>query len=162
MTESSEKAFQDATFCSICRKPLDWNEKINYPVRDHDHTKPKNNYRGAAHRFCNINYFERTKKVLVICPNLKGYDLHLFIINLVKATNNLQVIPETIEKFKAVMTEKFIFLDSFVFLSTSLEKLVESVKIGGGESFGKLKNEYPSDYKDLTRKGVFFYDYASS
>ena len=162
MTESSEKAFQDATFCSICRKPLDWNEKINYPVRDHDHTKPKNNYRGAAHRFCNINYFERTKKVPVICHNLKGYDLHLFIINLVKATDNLQVIPETIEKFKAVMTEKFIFLDSFAFLSTSLEKLVESVKIGGGESFGKLKNEYPSDYKDLTRKGVFFYDYASS
>ena len=162
MTESSEKAFQDATFCSICRKPLDWNKKINYPVRDHDHTKPKNNYRGAAHRFCNINYFERTKKVPVICHNLKGYDLHLFIINLVKATDNLQVIPETIEKFKAVMTEKFIFLDSFAFLSTSLEKLVESVKIGGGESFGKLKNEYPSDYKDLTRKGVFFYDYASS
>ena len=51
MTESSEKAFQDAKFCSICRKPLDWNEKRNYPVRDHDHTKPKNNYRGAAHRF---------------------------------------------------------------------------------------------------------------
>ena len=68
---------------------LDWNDKRNYPVRDHDHTKPKNNYRGAAHRFCN------------------------------------------------------------------LEKLVESVKIGGGESFDKLKNEYPSDYKDLTRKGVF-------
>ena len=72
-----------------------------------------------------------------------------------KATDDLQVIPETIEKFKAVMTEKFIFLDSFAFLSTSLEKLVESVKIGGGESFDKLKNEYPSDYKDLTRKGVF-------
>ena len=128
MTESSEKAFQDATFCSICRKPLDWNEKINYPVRDHDHTKPKNNYRGAAHRYCNINYFERTKKVPVICHNLKGYDLHLFIINLVKATDNLQVIPETIEKFKVVMTEKFIFLDSFAFLSTSLENLWKVLK----------------------------------
>ena len=79
-----------------------------------------------------------------------------------KVTDDLQVIPETIEKFKAVMTEKFIFLDSFAFLSTSLEKLVESVKTGGGESFDKPKNEYPSDYKDLTRKGVFFYDYVSS
>ena len=156
MTESSKKAFQNATFCSICRKPLDWNDKRNYPVRDHDHIKPKNTYRGAAHRFCNINYFQRTIKVPVICHNLKGYDLHLLIINLVKATDDLQVIPETIEKFKAVMTEKFIFLDSFVFLSTFLEKLVESVKTGGGESFDKLKNEYPSDYKDLTRKGVFF------
>ena len=148
--------------CNICQKPLDWSDQKNYPVRDHDHTKAKNNYRGAAHRFCNINYFERTIKVPVICHNLKGYDLHLFIINLVKSSENIQVIPETIEKFKAVMTEKFIFLNSCAFLSSSLGKLVDSLKANGGNSFPNLKATFPDNYEELTQKGIYFYDYASS
>ena len=90
---------------NICQKRLDWYDKKNYAVRDHDHTNPKNNFRGAAHRSCNINYFQRKRKVPVICHNLKGYDLLLFIINLVKSAKDVQVIPETIEQFKAVMTK---------------------------------------------------------
>ena len=162
MSKEDEKAFKNATHCNICQKPLDWNDKKNYPVRDHDHTKPENNFRGAAHRSCNINYFERKKKVPVICHNLKGYDLHLFIINLVKSAEDMQVIPETIEKFKAVMTKEFIFLDSFAFLSSSLEKLVDSLKINGNSSFSRLKAEFPENHEELTQKGIYFYDYASS
>ena len=162
MSKEDEKAFKNATHCNICQKPLDWHDEKNYPVRDHDHTKPKNNYRGAAHKSCNINYFERRKKVPVICHNLKGYDLHLFIINLVKSTEDMQVIPETIEKFKAVMTEKFIFLDSFAFLSSSLEKLVHSLKMNGNSSFSRLKAEFPEYHEELTQKGIYFYDHASS
>ena len=150
MVKKDEESFRNSTHCNICQKPLDWSDQKNYPVRDHDHTKAKNNYRGAAHRFCNINYFERTKKVPVICHNLKGYDLHLFIINLVKSSENIQVIPETIEKFKAVMTEKFIFLDSFAFLSSSLGKLVDSLKANGDNSFPNLKATFPDDYEELT------------
>ena len=98
----------------------------------------------------------------MICHNLKGYDLHLFIINLVKSAEDMQVIPETIEKFKGVMTEKFIFLDSFAFLSSSLEKLVHSLKINENSSFSRLKTEFPEHHEELTQKGIYFYDYASS
>ena len=162
MVKNEDESFKNSTHCNICQKPLDWSDQKNYPVRDYDHTKAKNNYRGAAHRFCNINYFERTKKVPVICHNLKGYDLHLFIINLVKSSENMQVIPETIEKFKAVMTEKFIFLNSFAFLSSSLGKLVDSLKVKGNYCFPNLKAQFPDNYEGLTQKGIYFYNYASS
>ena len=98
----------------------------------------------------------------MICHNLKGYDLNLFIINLVKSAEDMQVIPETIEKFKAVKTKKFIFLDSFAFLSSSLEKLVDSLKINGNSFFSRLKVEFPENHEELTQKGIYFYDYASS
>ena len=74
----------------------------------------------------------------------------------------MQVRPETIEKFKAVMTEKFIFLDSFAFLLPSLEKLVHSLKINENSSFSRLKAEFPEHHEELTQKGIYFYDYASS
>ena len=60
------------------------------------------------------------------------------------------------------MTEKFIFLDSFAFLSSSLEKLVHSLKINGNSSFSRLKAEFPEYHEELTQKAIYFYDYASS
>ena len=59
---------------------------------------------------------------------MKGYDLNLFLLDLTKASEKIYVIPETIEKFKAVFTDNFVFLDSFAFLSTTLEKLAQGIK----------------------------------
>ena len=81
---------------------------------------------------------------------------------MVKSADDMQVIPETIEKFKAVMTERLIFLDSFAFLPSSLEKLVDSLKINGDSSFSRLKAEFPELHEELTQKGIYFYNYASS
>ena len=79
-----------------------------------------------------------------------------------KSTDKMDVIPETIEKFKAVFTKKFILLDSFAFLSTSLEKLAESLKKSGLQKFKRLRQEFPKNYALLAEKGVYFYDYATS
>ena len=64
MSEEDEVKFKSSKFCHICEKTLCWDSDTNYPVRDHDHTKEFNNFRGAACNSCNINYFNRTKKSL--------------------------------------------------------------------------------------------------
>ena len=111
MSEQDEVNFKKSTTCHICKKSLDWKSEKNYPVRDHDHTKEKNNFRGAAHKSCNINYFNRTKKVPVFAHNLKGYDMQLILRDLIKNFEKIDIIPENIEKFKAVFTESFIFME---------------------------------------------------
>ena len=162
MSEEDEEAFLSATQCHICKKALDWEKKHNYPVRDHDHTQRKDNYHGATNNSCNINYFERTKKVPAFCHNLKGYDINLFLLDLAKSLETIDVIPENIEKFKVIITDDFIFLDSFAFMSTSMEKLVDNLKSRGLDSFSRMKKEFPENYDILAAKGVYFYDYASS
>ena len=92
------------------------------------------------------------------------YDMQIFFKTLINNSERVDVVPETIEKFKSVSTEKFIFVDSFNFLSSSLEKLVESTKKEDKDAFIQLKKHYPNDkqFELLLRKGVYFYDYASS
>ena len=162
MSDEDEEDFQTSTHCHICSKTLCWDSDTNYPVRDHDHTKEFNNYRGAACNKCNINYFNRTKKVPAFAHNLKGYDMNLFLLDLIKEVEEMDIIPENIEKFKAVFTENFIFLDSFAFLSSSLDKLAKNLQKSGHDQFKHLKKEFPKHYKLLSEKGVYFYDYAKS
>ena len=156
MTETEEKVFKKSKHCHICKKKLQWSSSNNYPVRDHDHTKAKNNFRGAACNICNRNYFERTKKVPVIFHNLKSYDMNIFLLDLVKSSEKMVVIPENIEKFKTLLTERFIFLDSMQFMPASLEKLVENLKDKSTDSFRRLKLEFPEKHAELMDKGVYF------
>ena len=162
MTDQDQLDFKSSTHCYLCKKKLEWGSLKNYPVRDHDHSVEKNNYRGAACNTCNRNYWNRTKKVPAIAHNMKGYDLNLFLLDLIKTSDKVEVIPETIEKFKAVFTENFTFLDSYAFLSSSLAQLAENLKKAGTEKFYKLREEFPVHYALLSSKGVYFYDYASS
>ena len=161
MTAEDEKDFWASKHCYLCKKDLQWGSLTNPPVRDHNHRMATNNYRGAACNTCNLNYYNRIRKVPAIAHNLKGYDLNLFLLDLVKAAETISVIPETIEKFKAVFTDKFTFLDSFAFMSTSLEKLAASLKNSGLHKFERLRKEFPNNYVLLAEKGVYFYDYAS-
>ena len=162
MTPQDEIDFKMSTHCHICEKSLDWDSKRNYPVRDHDHLRKENNFRGAACNSCNRNYFERTKKVPAFAHNLKGYDLNLFLVDLLKRAEKVTIIPENLEKFKAVFTENFIFLDSFSFLSTSLGRLADNLKSAGTGKFKRLRKEFPEHFELLLEKGVYFYDYAKS
>ena len=78
-----------------------------------------------------MNYFQRELKVPVIFHNNKNFDLHLYLLDLVKMSDNVSVIAENLEKFKYITTERFMFLDSFQFLSSSLDKLVSSLRTRG-------------------------------
>ena len=57
-------------------------------------------FRGAAHEICNLNS-QLTKKVPVICHNLRSYDSHLIFNELDKFDVKIKVMPNGLEKYMA-------------------------------------------------------------
>lgn len=160
-TDTNAHDFDNSVTCHICENLL-----FGDKVRDHCHLTGK--YRGAAHSYCNLQYKLPTF-LPVFFHNLSGYDCHLFIKELGKAPGSLKVIPKTKEnyisltKFIPISKEESIkvrFVDSFKFLGTSLEKLVNTMK---KQEFKLLKSYFPDtrQFELLTRKGVYPYDYMS-
>lgn len=160
MTTASEKAFEDASVCYLCKDPLP--RRGVAKVRDHDHTKEKDNFRGAACHGCNLNLKMRNF-IPTFFHNLTGYDAHLIMseIGYLSDGSDLTAIPKTKEKYISFSWGKLRFLDSYNFLSSSLEKLVRDLK---PEEMEILKSMYPDDEKRslLSRKGVYPYCYFES
>ena len=151
MSQEEEVQFQLAEECWLCENPLE-GEK----VRDHDHLTGK--YRGAAHNICNINCKQKSSSfVPIILHNFSGYDCHLIFEELLtKAYNqnyNPTIIPKSLENYVSVQVGCLRFLDSYRFLSSSLDKLVKSL-----DNFPIMKLEGMSD--DLFKKKLAYpYEY---
>ena len=131
--------------CWICKGELN-----NDKVRDHCHFTCR--YRGAAHNKCNLRY-RKPDFTPVVFHNLSGYDSHLFIKSLGFTAGNIDCIPNNEERYisftkkievgsymKKVKNEKgevkietkpkihkIRFIDSFKFMSTSLDSLVNNL-----------------------------------
>ena len=172
MTKKDEKEFQKTDKCHICNKQYT-NEDIK--VRDHCHITGK--YRGSAHQECNLKLRIKPEeiKIPVIFHNLRGYDSH-FIMQEIGAIvknhayknkkgedkqMNINAIPNNIEKYMAFMLGNHLtFIDSFQFMSSSLEKLVSNMP---KESFKYTSEVFEGKEFDLmVRKGVYPYDYMDS
>ena len=82
--------------------------------RDHCHITGK--YRGPAHWSCNVN-LELSKKLFVIFHGFKGYDSHLFMKEIDNSDVKINVIPNGLEKYMALMINK-----NLVFLVKKLVK----------------------------------------
>ena len=169
MTKYDEQEFQKADRCHICEQK--YNEK-DVRVRDHCHITGK--YRGSAHQDCNLN-FQITDKIPVIFHNLRGYDSH-FIMQEIGAIvkkytykdkkgeekqMNINAIPNNMEKYMAFMLGNHLtFIDSFQFMSSSLDKLVNNLP---RESLKYTSKRFKGKKLDLmAQKGVYPYDYMDS
>jgi hypothetical protein len=141
-------------------------------VRDHCHLSGK--YRGAAHNKCNIDY-KIPKFIPVVFHNLSGYDAHFCII---KLGGKIVCIATNGEKYisfsKEVIVDQFMnkdgkkidaerelrFIDSFRFMPSSLESLVNNLS---DDQCVNLKKHYFGKQFDLLRgKGVYPYEYIGS
>ena len=172
MTSDDLDSFEKATECHICNKK--YTEK-DIKVRDHCHITGK--YRGSAHQECNLQLKINPDKIKipVIFHNLKGYDCHFIMQeigsivknNTYKDKNgnekqmNINVIPNNMEKYMAFMLgNNLTFIDSFQFMSSSLDKLVSNLP---RKSFKYTSQLYKGKELDLmTRKGVYSYDFMDS
>lgn len=160
--ENNADDFRTASVCYICDKPL-----FGDKVKDHCHLTGR--YRGAAHNYCNLK--SKVPNFLpVFFHNLAGYDCHLFIKALGETNGHIKIIPKTKEnyisftKFIQISDDKFFalrFVDTFKFLGTGLDKLVDSMK---KENLYHLRSYYPdtTQFNLLSRKGVFPYEYINS
>ena len=162
--------FDAATECWICHGELDLDR-----VRDHCHLTGV--YRGAAHNKCNLQY-RRPKFIPVVFHNLSGYDSHLFIKNLGVTEGNINCIPNNEEKYISfskdivvgeytnkndkviTIKQQLRFIDSFKFMPSSLDKLVENLDKNCCVNTGKFYKG--KQLSLLMRKGVYPYEYASS
>ena len=139
MTEDDEMCFKLMDGCHICGEK--YAEK-DVHVRDHCHITGK--FRGSAHQECNLKLRIKPEniKIPVIFHNLRGYDSH-FIMQQIgeiakkhaytnkkggKQDLNINAIPNNMEKYMAFMLgNNLTFIDSFQFMSSSLDKLVENI-----------------------------------
>ena len=169
MTKDDEEKFQRADGCHICEKQYN---TTDVRVRDHCHITGQ--YRGSAHQDCNLN-FKLTEKIPVIFHNLRGYDSHFIMQNIgeivkkhtytnkkgEKCQMNINAIPNNMEKYTAFMLGNHLtFIDSFQFMSSSLDKLVSNLP---KESLKYTSQKFKGEKLDLmSQKGVYPYDFMDS
>ena len=172
LTKSQLKEYKRATKCHICFKPFGDSGK----VRDHCHYSGL--YRGAAHFSRNLQY-KIPSYIPVVFHNLAGYDAHLFIRELAKYTTSMGVIAKNIEDYIffsiKVEVDRYVdkegnehakeielrFIDSFKFMSSSLDSLVNNLGKGDHKFWGF--EEYNDEQRELLiRKGIYPYEYMDS
>ena len=151
----------DQEDCLFCGEPL-IRKSFRDAVKDHCHITGE--YRGAAHRHCNINYFRtnsETEVIPVVFHNLKGYDAHYIMSGIAEVQSDLKCIPNNMEKYVSFSLGKMRFIDSLGFLQSSLDALVGSNK---QESFTIMASheEDPARRKLLLQKGHYPYEYMDS
>ena len=172
-TEEDKEQFNKSKICWICDEPFKGNK-----VRDHCHYTGR--YRGPACNSCNLKY-RKPKFIPVFFHNLSGYDSHLFIKKLGSSDEkeNIDCIPTNKEKYISFSknirvgqykdketgevkdkTFKIRFLDSFKFMSSSLETLVNNLP---KDAFNNLQRYYTGEKAELIkRKGFYPYEYMDT
>ena len=131
MTQEQRVSYSKSEKCHICNEELLPTDKVC------DHCHFTGEYRGAAHRNCNLQC-RKPMIIPVVFHNLQGYDAHLFIKQLSSLKGDLTCIPSTEEKYisfsKKIKVDEYQsrdgknvslnmelrFIDSCKFLQTSL------------------------------------------
>ena len=160
ISPEEEEQFQLAEECCFCENSLGGDtEGALRKVRDHDHLTGK--YRGAAHNICNINCKQKSSSFLpIFFHNFSGYDCHLIFEELLTQAYKMgydpTIIPKSMENNVSIQVGCLRFLDSYRFLSSSLDKLAKSLdslpimdENGFIDKLFKKKLAYPNEYFNL-------------
>ena len=175
LTPKEMDRYKRSERCHICFKPL---KEDNEKVRDHCHYTGR--YRGPAYTKCNLQY-KIPSYIPVVFHNLSGYDAHRFIKELAASSPDgakMGVIAKNKEDYISFSikaeVDKYIdnngierlkemelrFIDSFKFMSSSLDSLVNNLACGGSEFFG-FEGKSENQYKLLIKKEIYPYEYMT-
>ena len=147
----------DIKTCHLCHKKI-----INKPVKNHCHFTSK--MLGYAHNKCNLMYkFKKDNVNDYYLINVFAHNSQNFAQSfLIRALQNLDnkipfsCLPRNSNKFISLQIGSFIFKDSYLFLGKSLDHLTKTINDNDRIS---LKKEFGKNYKLLTKKGIYPYDY---
>ena len=154
MTEEDDEDFESSTNCWICDSVyVDGNVKVR------DHFQITGKYRGSVHRHCDI-HVKLNHKISIVLHNLNNYDSHLIMQELSKFDFKINVILNGLEKCMSFnINNELIFIDSFHFLSSSLDSSVKNFSKNG---FKYLSQEFNGNVSDLVKqKGFYPYECMS-
>ena len=156
MTQEDDEDFKNNKICRFCEKIIESDK-----VRDHCHLTGK--YRGPAHNTCNINVKQKDSNFIPFAfHNFSNYDCHMFfkkLVDLKKDKVKFKIIPKTNEEYISVKYGCIKFIDSYRFLSESLDKLVKNLD---EDDFKILKKEFFDKWQYLNKKLAYPYDYFNS
>ena len=177
LTKAQLKKYEEARICHICFKSFNGE---NPKVGDHCHYTGR--YRRPAHMKCNLQY-KIPPYIPIVFHNLSGYDAHLFIKELASTTDgsrgHMGIIAKNTKDYISfsikVEIDKYIdkkgierlkeielrFMDSFKFMSSSLDSLVNNLARGGNYHFFGFKEYSENQYKLCTKKGIYPYEYMT-
>ena len=145
MTEEDEETFENDNACRFCE-----NEILSDKVRDHCHLTGKN--RGPAHSKCNVNVTQKqSNSIPLIFHNFSNYDCHMFFKKMVDIKNDeikFEIIPKTTEEYMSVTYGCIRFIDSYRFLSMSLDGLVKNLN---DDDFRSLKKQFSDKWQYLNK-----------
>ena len=137
MTEEDED-YRINNICRFCEKNIE-----SVKVRDHCHLTGK--YKGPAHSIYNINVTQKQSNFIpFIFHNFSNYDCHMFFKKLVDLKNDkvkFDIIPKTNEDYISVTYGCIRFIDSYRFLSSSLDSLVKTIVDNSHKTLKDLKEE---------------------
>ena len=138
MTEEDEENYRDKNICRFCEKEISSDKN-----RDHCHLTGE--YRGVAQSKCNIIVTQKQGNfILFVFHNFINYDCHMFFKKLVdekKAKVEFEIIPKTNEEYISVTYGCIRFIDSYRFLSSSLDSLVKTLVDNSNKTLENLKEE---------------------
>ena len=156
MKQEDEEDFKNNNNCRYCEKEILYDK-----VRDHCHLTGR--YRGPSHNVCNINVNQKDSNFIpFVFHNSSNYDCHMFfkkLVDLNKDKVKFKIIPKTNEEYISNKYGCIRFIDSYRFLSESLDKLV---KILDEDDFKILKKEFPEKWQYLNKKIAYPYQYFNS
>ncbi|XP_054260663.1 uncharacterized protein LOC128985297 [Macrosteles quadrilineatus] len=156
LTDDDRLAIAGASSCHICCRRFN---KKDERALDHDHLSGR--FRGVAHKVCNLN-FRKPNFIPIFVHNLINYDTHLFIKMFGINNDDIRVVPNNEEKY--ISYEVVVpggvnlrFLDSFRFMPSSLDSLVNNLN---SDQFRHTSKYFSGDKLELVcKKGVYPYDY---
>ena len=156
MTQENEEDYKNNNICRFCEKEI-----LSDKVRDHCHLTGK--YQGPSHKVCNINVKQKDSNFISFAfHNFSNYDCHMFfkkLVDLKKDKVKFKIIPKTNEEYITVKYGCITFIDSYRFLSESLDKLVKNLD---QDDFKILKKEFPDKWQYLNKKLAYPYEYFNS
>ena len=172
MNEVDEQNFKTMDGCHICGEKY-----TNKDVRVRDHCHITGKFRGSAHQECNLKLRIKPEnlKIPVIFHNLRGYDSHFIMQQIGEIANkhgytnktgekqdlNINAIPNNMEKYMVFMLGNHLtFIDSFQFMSSSLDKLVSNLPKDDLIYTSKAFKDKRLDL--MSQKGVYPYDFMDS
>ena len=173
MTEDDELRFKLMDKCHICDKK--YTDK-DVCIRDHCHITGK--FRGSAHQECNLKLRIKPEnlKIPVVFHNFRLYDGSFMMQQIGKIANGyaykdqkgrnqlltINAIPNNMEKYLAFMLGNHLtFIDSFQFMSSSLDKLVSNLP--PKKAFKYTSEEFTGKKLSLiSQNGVYPYDHMDS
>lgn len=155
MTDEEKKLHKNCKECWICCDKFNSN---NIKVRHHNHITGK--YHSTICNRCNLQVKPKIK-IPVMFHNL-NYDKNVFFKSICKFdkinSNKVSILPDNTQSFKSFSIGNLTFIDTFRFMSTSLEKLIQNVDQDKKIFLRHLAKD-DKQFKIMNKKGLFPYDW---